>query len=423
MSESIRRFLEQHEALRGAADPFEDVRRLASDWADTYKNLGIGSKTLLFLQEHEAERKLLSSIVDDHRISGLGADALMRIAEDAERHRRLLEGPMEEARRMGLLDPNSDIRRALETAVEANRAYERMFRLPELGETLRLAAQTANANNLAALVFSAQDGIADLQARMAAIQSPWLNTNLLERSSQAFAELQAIGRMASQLDPFDTSLTASLRSSLGDWRDLVTPLSELMIDPRARSGLYLERGFNAALTDFTVPAFEESVEIAGLNDTDEDEEASHDTEAEETGLARNRNAFDKLQRFEMAMRRFIHNAMQAAYGDNWIKHQIPGDMLDRWIEKKEIARKAGELDRHLIEYADFTDYRVIIERKDNWNTVFKPVFGRADDVRESFQRLFPVRIATMHARIITLDDELFLLAETKRILRAIRRTS
>ena len=82
--------------------------------------------------------------------------------------------------------------------------------------------------------------------------------------------------------------------------------------------------------------------------------------------------------------------------------------------------KAGYSEQPLIDYADFTDYRAIIERKDNWNAVFKPVFGRAEDVRESFQRLFPVRITTMHARLITRDDELLLLVETKRVLKAIR---
>ena len=41
---------------------------------------------------------------------------------------------------------------------------------------------------------------------------------------------------------------------------------------------------------------------------------------------------------------------------------------------------------------------------------------------ESFQRLFPVRIATMHARLINWDDELLLLVETKRVLRAIGTT-
>jgi len=33
--------------------------------------------------------------------------------------------------------------------------------------------------------------------------------------------------------------------------------------------------------------------------------------------------------------------------------------------------------------------------------------------------MFPIRIATMHARIVTLDDELLLRVETKRVLKAI----
>jgi hypothetical protein len=49
------------------------------------------------------------------------------------------------------------------------------------------------------------------------------------------------------------------------------------------------------------------------------------------------------------------------------------------------------------------------------------IFGRKEDVQESFLRLFPVRVCTMHARIILLDDELLLQVETRRILRAITR--
>lgn len=421
MSDNFRKLLEQQEALRRAVDPFEDMRKLAPSWSDTINSLGVGSETLSFLKQYEKERKLLSSIVDDYRISGVSAETLMRISEDAEMHRGLLEGPIEEARRMGFLDPHSDIRSAMETALEANRAYERMFRLPELDETMRLATQAMNANSLTVQAFSAGSGVTDLQSRMGAIRAPWLNMELLERSSQAFTELQAIGQMVTQRNSFDGSLAGLLRSSLGDWRDLVTIDPELLINPHERTELYVERGFNPALTDFTVPAFEESLEVAGFYDSKQSEESDEYVDVDEAGLARNRAAFDRLQRFEIAVRRFINDTMQAAYGDGWYKRQLPNGMLDRWMEKKEAARKAGEPDRPLIEYADFTDYRTIIERKDNWNDVFKSVFGRPDDVRESFQRLFPVRIATMHARIITLDDELFLLTETKRILRAIRR--
>ncbi len=111
--------------------------------------------------------------------------------------------------------------------------------------------------------------------------------------------------------------------------------------------------------------------------------------------------------------------MAEAYGEHWMKHQLPANMLDSWHDKRDKAVRAGEIEQPLIDYADFSDYRSIIERKDNWNNVFKPVFRRVDDVRESFQRLFPVRITTMHARIVTLDDELLLRVETRRVLKAI----
>lgn len=422
MSESIRRIWEQQEALRRAVDPLGDMRRLIDPLGDAYSRLGIGADTMRFLHEQEEQQKLLSGVVDGYRRAELDTGTLMRMAEEAERHRKLLEGPIDEARRIGLLDPHSDIRRAMAAAIETHQAYERLFRLPAVDEISRLARDAAGEGTLAALMF-ARDGLdVDLRAQMEAMRHPWLKIEQFDRSAAAFAEMQAIGRALNQRPPFEAALAASLRPNLGDWRDVAEPTRELLRDPLLRFGYYLERGFNPALTEFTVPAFEESVGLAGLREPDSEWRPALEDEENEDGLARNRAAFDQLQRFEIAMRRFIEQAMHAAYGDGWIKHRLPGDMLDRWHAKKEAALKAGEAERPLIDYADFTDYRVIIERNDNWNTVFKPIFGRAEDVRESFQRLFPVRIATMHARIITLDDEMLLIVETKRILRAIRKS-
>ncbi len=96
-----------------------------------------------------------------------------------------------------------------------------------------------------------------------------------------------------------------------------------------------------------------------------------------------------------------------------------GARLKDWHDNHQKAMNAGEREYPLVYYADFTDYVVIIVQKDNWNRVFKKFFSRKAFVEESFQRLFPVRICVMHARLITQDDELYLLAETKRILNAI----
>ena len=49
----------------------------------------------------------------------------------------------------------------------------------------------------------------------------------------------------------------------------------------------------------------------------------------------------------------------------------------------------------------------------------KRAFANKNSVQESFRRLYPIRLATMHARTITQDDELYLYVETKRILAAI----
>jgi hypothetical protein len=121
------------------------------------------------------------------------------------------------------------------------------------------------------------------------------------------------------------------------------------------------------------------------------------------------------------VRTFIDRRMTEAFGPNWIKHQTPAEMMEQWKKTHATAVAKGEAEQPLICYADFSDYIMIIERRDNWNGAFKAVFGRPEDVRESFLRLLPVRICTMHARIITLDDELLLRVETRRVLRAISR--
>jgi hypothetical protein len=112
------------------------------------------------------------------------------------------------------------------------------------------------------------------------------------------------------------------------------------------------------------------------------------------GFERTNAAHDHLQRFETKLRRFIEEKMKAAFGPDWIKHQVPGDMLKAWRDKKQIAMDNGDRESPLIAYADFTDYVKIITRKDNWETVFKTIFRRKESVQESFQRLYPIRLCT-----------------------------
>ena len=406
MSDEFRRLWEQQEAWRKLADPLGDLRRHIDPLGDAYNQLNLGSATMDFIRQEEERRKLLSGIGD---VGGMA-----KMAIDATRHGKLLEGPIEEARRLGLLDPTSDLRQSITATMQVREGYDRLFRLPELDEIERLAREAMATTSLARSVFGTQDA---LKAAMGNVVSPWLRIESATVSARAFADMVAIGRGIDAGGPFEIKFTEALRPSLGDWRDLVTPPVEPLIDPLLRSGFYYERGFDPTLTDFTPPAFDESLRIAGLR---QDEAAEADDGEDDDGFARARLAFDQLQRLEIALRRFIDRVMRDAFGEDWTRRQLPAGMLDAWVDRRDKAVKGGQPEQPLIDYADFADYRPIIERKDNWATVFKPVFGRADDIRESFQRLFPVRIATMHARIITQDDEMLLLVETKRVLKAIR---
>lgn len=421
MSDDFRGIWEHLESLRRLTDPLSDFRRNINPLPELYGKEGLESDTLSFLRAEEERRK--------SALGGLDTVKMELIAQEAERHRKLIEGPMEEARRQGLLDPNSEIRRCMASASESHEAFSQQFRAA-LPDELNKLTMGADLGGLANNYFSYPHSLLTLQTAMAEMQSPWLNINQLDQSVRAFAQIQAIGKEVNQGEPFAARLADALRPSLGDWRDEIKWNRELLENRPFRIDLYRKQGFDQRLTEFTVSAFDESMGIAGLREGSDVDRTVHEepldeepgvveASEEEVGFARARLAFDQLQRFEIALRRFIERVMQAYYGEQWMKRQLPSGVMDSWMTKRKAATSAGQPELSLIDYADFTDYRAIIERKDNWTQVFKSIFGRPEDVRESFQRLFPIRIATMHARIVTLDDELLLRVETKRVLRAI----
>ena len=136
---------------------------------------------------------------------------------------------------------------------------------------------------------------------------------------------------------------------------------------------------------------------------------------EEEGLARTNKAHEWLMRLEMQVRSSIDERMTSAFGPDWPKDRLPKGMYDQWQQKKRRrAQQRGGRSMPLIFYADFTDYAQVICKRDNWY-VFAPIFGRPESVRESFERLHPVRVDTMHARLLTKVDEVLLYSEILRL--------
>ena len=228
------------------------------------------------------------------------------------------------------------------------------------------------------------------------------------------------------MPPFADDLAAALRVNLGDWRDPITWPPAIFKDLGARSDFYESLGFNAALTDFPAPAFEQSLDIARIRHPPPAIVELYGTpvprsydEAEEAAFARTNSAHDWLFRFETRLRAFIDERMTREFGSNWAEHRLPNVLHDKWLEKKRNRESAGGTVRPIIAYADFTDYELVICKRDNWREIFAPIFGRPESLRESLQRLYPIRLDTMHARPISQEDELFLHVETRRLMKII----
>ena len=124
------------------------------------------------------------------------------------------------------------------------------------------------------------------------------------------------------------------------------------------------------------------------------------------------------KKFDPSRRQFIDEEMTKAWGSNWIKQKVSEEIRKSWKEKREFALANGEREQRLLWYANFSDYKEIIIRKDNWGNVFQLIFGRKEFVLESFHRLNAARVTTMYNRELTGEDVLFLVVEIKRLSKA-----
>ena len=368
----------------------------------------------------DAQERLSRQLESIHRVT----EATSRIQDVLQQQQELLRvglGPLEDIRRSGHMDLVSQLHHdtsGLTSLLEA----EQRFLLPTILDVTKLFDEYVNRIELNSFTPHSQQ-VSQLQGLMESMRTPWLDVASQSESVNAFASLHNMGSLLRTVPPFDTELTGILRLDLGDWREEITWPTDIATDPFKRASFYLRQGFNAELTTFPYPAFEEIVTEAGLRVPDLPVAEEYDLEREsdeterEVAFERTNNAHDLLQRFESQLRRFINEQMEAEFGPGWTKSRIPGDMNSQWLDKQQ--QDTGTQKWPLIAYADFTDYVKIIARNDNWRDLFQATFGNKASVQESFRRLYPIRLATMHARLITQDDELYLYVETKRILSAI----
>ena len=312
------------------------------------------------------------------------------------------------------------IRKTSEDITSLNRIAElARFELPSRDAMAELASQLQAQADTAVKM-------SELQRAIESIKTPWMDVNNKLRSIDCLADHQRIGRILANQAPFSEMVNNILRSSLGDWRARISWPKAISTDLAARSEFYIDLGFKQYLTDYPEPAFQEIVTTTGIRikpprlveEYGQPVPRSDNTEDEEAFIRTNM-AHDWLFRLETQIREFIDDLMSKAFGTEWPKHRLPNNMYEEWQEKKRQARDAGRDEKSLLAYADFTDYVRIICKRDNWREVFQPYFIRRENALETFQRLHPIRLDTMHARPITQDDELLLYTETRRLIQLI----
>jgi len=357
----------------------------------------------------------------------LNSSSLKYLQEEAQRHNEMLRaaiGPIEEIRRAAGLNSAELFDRQFLEVQNLIGEIEKRFRRPTNSEVALLFDGLKQSG-----IYSMLDPerLSTLPEMLDSIGSPWLDTKYPLQSIAGIAGLDAIGQALKRGPNFSDQTSSLLRSRLGDWRSNVAWPAGADVDLLVRAKFYADVGFDRSLSMFSANAFNEGLSVFGIkNDLPSlvgpyfrREEIGDD--CEEHGFERTNAAHALLLRFETRLRKFIHEEMIREYGEHWIKHQVHREIGEQWTKKQKKSAENGEIDAPLIAYADFSDYVRIITRKDNWERVFERVFLRAELVVESFQRLYPIRHCTMHARIITQDDELYLHVETKRILDAINR--
>lgn len=260
------------------------------------------------------------------------------------------------------------------------------------------------------------------QSVVSGINTSWIDRVSPEVSFAGIARMAALTAAATTSSPFDLASVTTLREALGDWRDVTMPW-RFLADTNLREKFYVERGFDTNLIQLPEPAFTRALESVGLvrRQPKVAEERIEDVDAEHVLRQRMSEVYNLLFRLERALRDYVDRVMTQKFGLDWEKHRCPGNgkIYQLWVQKREKAIQTGAKRERLIQYADFTEYADLITRSDNWKEVFQDAFGRTESVRESFHRLGPVRLCTMHARPITKTELMLACAEITRLLIAI----
>lgn len=253
---------------------------------------------------------------------------------------------------------------------------------------------------------------ASLTERMGQLQNPWAIKDHLGVSFVGFARIARLHDISSSTEPFDPAGQEVFSEELGELVAFDEDQS-----PEDRETAQIEAGLNAEVVAFPQDAYPQVLFSAGF-ELRFAAVAPVKTDGGEIGEYDPQHAHF-LGEIENRLRSVIEAELRRIEGEAWLRRRVHGDLRKKWQDRK-IAdhEQRGASFPHLY-YADFMELMHIICEGRNWKEAFARFFISKQAFQVSMQRLAPVRNTIGHNRPLVRTDQLILLAEGTRILRAL----
>ena len=251
-----------------------------------------------------------------------------------------------------------------------------------------------------------------LAERMAQLQNPWAIEDHLGVSMVGFARIARLHDISSGAEPFNPAGQEVFAEELGE------PVAfDEGQSPENRETAQFDAGLNAEVVAFPQNAYPQVLFSAGFELRFE-AVAPVRSDGGEVGQYDPQHA-GLLGEVENRLRALIEAELRQIEGEAWLRRRVHGDLRRKWQDRK-IAEHDQRGDSFpLLYYADFMELMHIIIEGKNWNEAFERFFVSKQDFQVSMQRLAPVRNIIGHNRPLVRTDQLILLAEGTRILRAL----
>ena len=111
-----------------------------------------------------------------------------------------------------------------------------------------------------------------------------------------------------------------------------------------------------------------------------------------------------LKQFENNLRAFIEHHL-GKVDKNWWTSRVPSDVSGNADQRMKDDNRTfpwyNKADAKPINYINFADYAKIINRKDNWRTVFKHIFHDNEVISSKLKELDTLRNGIAHNRELT----------------------